>query len=119
MKLLIASVLAALALANGSATASASEPPPPPYQWDAPAVPFKPFYAFTHPHGTEVITWSVNPQEGRDVCAWRQQYDELGPLNCLVIPMKVDENGNQEITFDQYGLVEFPDGPPAIEIVFE
>lgn len=110
-----AAALAALAVA----AAPAAEPPPPPYQWDATPVPFKPFYAFVHRSGgTESITWSVNPQEGRDVCAWKQQYDELGPLNCLVMPMKVDENGNQVITFDQYGLVEFPDGPPAIEIVF-
>jgi hypothetical protein len=120
MKKLLGAVALALVMfgMSGGAEASASEPPPPPYQWDAPALWFKPFYAFTHPGGKETMTFSANPQEGRDVCAWKQRYDELGPQNCLVYPMAPDKNGNTEITFGPDGLVEFPDGPPAIEIVF-
>jgi hypothetical protein len=107
---MITSVVTALA-ALAVAVAPAAEPPPP-YDWDGVAVPFKPFYAFTHPGGTEITEYAIHPAEGRAVCAWAQQYAELGPLNCLVAPME----GN--LTYGPNGQILFPDGPPAIEIAF-
>ena len=81
---LIGTVAVALAVSGGTS----AEPPPPPYDWDGTPVAFEPFWAITNPGGTEITIYAIHPAEGRAVCAYDQQYAELGPLNCRVAPMQ-------------------------------